>query len=52
MVTFTSIQYIFTQLSFLSRNYSNAVVSQFALADTYFPAFKQSVMEGKAAGVM
>ena len=35
-----------------TRHNFNAVVSQYALAGTYWPAFKQSVMEGKAAGVM
>ena len=30
----------------------NAVVSNFTLADTYFPAFKASIVEGGAKGVM
>ena len=30
----------------------NAVVSNYSLADTYFPAFKKSVVDGGAKGVM
>lgn len=36
-----------------ARRYNfNAIVSPYALATTYFPAFKQSVVEGGALGVM
>jgi beta-glucosidase-like glycosyl hydrolase len=35
-----------------TRNNFNAIVSPFALADTYWPAFKQSVQIGGAKGVM
>ena len=35
-----------------TRDNFNAVVSNFALAHTYFPAFKRSVVEGGALGVM
>lgn len=30
----------------------NAIVSNYSLADTYWPAFKKSVMSGGAQGVM
>ena len=36
----------------ITRHNFNAIVSNFTLADTYWPAFKASVMDGKAAGVM
>jgi beta-D-xylosidase 4 len=35
-----------------TRNNFNAVVSNYAFATTYFPAFQKSVVEGKATGVM
>jgi beta-glucosidase-like glycosyl hydrolase len=35
-----------------TRHNFDAKVSNYTLADTYFPAFKASVMEGKAHGVM
>ena len=35
-----------------TRNNFNAIVSNFSLADTYWPAFKASVIDGKAKGVM
>ena len=35
-----------------TRHNFNAVVSPYALASTYWPAFRQSVVEGKAKGVM
>ena len=35
-----------------TRHNFNAVVSDFALQSTYFPAFRQSVQEGGATGVM
>lgn len=35
-----------------TRHNFNAKISNFALQDTYWPAFKMSVMDGKAKGVM
>jgi hypothetical protein len=35
-----------------TRHNFNAIVSNYSLADTYFPAFKQSVVVGGATGVM
>lgn len=35
-----------------TRNNFNAIVSQFALADTYLPAFKRAVVDGGALGIM
>ena len=35
-----------------TRHNFNAIVSNFTLADTYWPAFKASVQTGKAKGVM
>ena len=35
-----------------TRHSFNAVVSPYALAHTYFPAFRKSVVEGNATGVM
>ena len=35
-----------------TRHNFNAVVSPYALQTTYFPAFRQSVVEGNAKGVM
>lgn len=35
-----------------TRHNFNAIVSNYTLADTYFPAFKQAVTQGGAMGVM
>ena len=35
-----------------TRHNFNAIVSDYALQHTYFPAFKTSVIDGKAKGVM
>jgi len=35
-----------------TRHNFNAIVDNYTLADTYFPAFKESVVEGGALGVM
>ena len=35
-----------------TRHNFDAKVSNFSLADTYWPAFQASVVDGKAAGVM
>jgi beta-glucosidase-like glycosyl hydrolase len=35
-----------------TRNNFNAIVSPYALATTYLPAFRTSVVDGAAAGVM
>ena len=35
-----------------TRHNFNAVVSPYALQTSYFPAFRQSVVEGNAKGVM